>query len=215
MTKEEINKQIQKEIGGYLREFGFKKVKSRFHCQLPDSRVIVVIDKLSRFGDEEDIVWQMLWGVAYTLFDPIFRPERDISTITVGECDRGFGIDVRLEIPGYLLAPGLWRVTDKTDIAVFLGLFKNVCEPVWQKLLEPNGVASLKFNVTSCLELFDSLEQCSSGGLLKAAIAAKHWGMIGDYLLFLGAIKRHPHVNTEFMQRHLPRLDNEAAKADF
>lgn len=209
MSKEDVYKSIQKEIANYFRAFGFKKVKSHWHREFADSIVILDFYKVRGHSDDLTIVCDVAGGIAYKLFNPIFRPGRDFSTVTSSECDILFGIDTRLVIPGYLESPGVWWVTDKTDVALFLMHFKKALEPKLLALDDSKGIVSLMSNITTCLAHIDNHEALVASSLIKAAIAAKHLGMASAYKKFIEAIENHSRKDTGYVRYHLAALVKE------
>lgn len=205
MTKEAVFKDIQKELGKFFVECGFRKVKGGFIREFPDSLCVLNFVKLAKHGDAETIAWRVDGGVAYTLFNPIFRPDREPLAVTTSETDRS----IFLNGFGKTTTRLYWETTAQTDVSTVLSTFKKEALPVFSELENPDGIVSLHSNIDSCLPNLTDPTRCSVKGLLDGLIAAKYLNRAADYVLLLEAIKCHPQGQSEYMQRQLKRVSLE------
>lgn len=201
MTKEVVFKEIQKELGKFFIEHGFRKTKGSFIREFPDSICVLNFVKLGKHGDAETIAWRVDGGVAYRLFNPIFRPDQDPFATSTLEIDRA----IFLNGFGKATTRLYWETTAQTDVDAVLTTFKKEALPVLLELENSDGIVALHSNIDDYLPELKDPARCSVNGLLHGLIAAKHLNRIADYVLLLNAIKRHPQGHSAYMQQHLER----------
>jgi hypothetical protein len=197
MTLEEKYKIAQKEIAVLLKANGFKKVGSKFYRELAAATCMVGFAKARGCGPDE-LCWQASGTIFLHALDPIFRAERDSTTL--GTIDG----DVNL----LLCRPSgqLWEITEATNVASMVSDFQSVLLAKLDGLEQKGSLRSLAETYTP--DHLVNPGKLSINGLVKTAVAAKFCGMTHNYEALLEAISKHSQGTSFFVKYHLGLVAN-------
>lgn len=110
-------KQIVCDTTPVLRELGFRGRGRRFRLEHPDISVVVDFWKQPRTLPKE-LHFQVLAGISFRALDPLYRVGRDVTALTVAECDvqydrRKFMKNLLYASATTAAAPAYERITDQ------------------------------------------------------------------------------------------------------
>jgi hypothetical protein len=193
MTIEEKFKEIKKQIGLFLIDNGFKKIKSHYRREFKDSRCLLLLIKPRGYSDDVVICWQLVGGVFFNALDPIFRSGSLPDDRNTASVDIRFNTTTARDV-------SFWEITNETVVAEHVNAFRVTNRALFEKL---ENTADVRIHANSRIKYYlENTRDTAANGLLEATALAKMSGRIEDYESLLKIIEERD-MNMSYMNQKL------------
>jgi hypothetical protein len=193
MTLDEKFSQLKKQIGLFLIENGFKKVKSHYRREFKDSRCVFLLIKPRGYSDESVICWQLVGGIFFNALDPIFRTRGLPDHENTACLDKNFNTTTDRAV-------SFWEITNESNVDDLVESFKKTNHHLFEQLEKTADIHEYAaWSIDYNLKLTRGY---SNQGLLEATALAKFSGKKHEYELLLKIIEERD-VSMSYMNSHL------------
>lgn len=172
MTLEEKFKEVKKQIGLFLIQDGFKKVKSHFRREFKDSRCVFLLIRPRGYSDDNMICWQLVGGIFFNALDPIFRsrilPDEQNTTLV----DKRLNTTTAGEV-------SFWEITNDSNVADHVEAFKKTNQQLFEQLERTADIQ--QYAARSIDTYLKNPRGCALSGFLKALALAKMSGKQNEF----------------------------------
>lgn len=197
MTLDEKFKEVKKQIGLFLLENGFKKVKSHFRREFKDSRCVLLLIKPNGYSNETVVCWQLVGGIFFNALDPIFRsrvvPDDQNTTLV----DKRFNTTTARDV-------SFWEITNESVVADHVDAFKETNKQLFEQLEKSADVREhAAWSVNTYLK---NPKGSALSGFLEALALAKMSGKEREYSALRKIIEDRD-SDSWYVQSHLKLIE--------
>ncbi len=193
MTLDEKFKEAKKQVGLFLVQNGFKKVKSHYRREFTDSRCLFQILKPRGYSHDELICWQLVGGIFFNALDPIFRDRGLTDADSFSSFDKNLNTTIERGV-------SFWEITPETNIVDHINFFKTTNRDLFKQL---DQAADIHIHAKSRIKYYlENTRNVAANGLLEATALAKMSGRQEDYESLLKLIEERD-INMSYMNQKL------------
>ena len=193
MTLDDKFKEVKKQVGLFLVQNGFKKVKSHYRREFTDSRCLFQILKPRGYSHDKLICWQLVGGIFFNALDPIFRDGGLADEDSFSSFEKRFNTTVKRGV-------SFWEITPETNVADHIDFFKTTNHDLFEQL---DQAADIRIYTKSQINYYlENTRNVAANGLLAATALAKMSGRKEDYESLLKIIDERD-IGMSYMNQKL------------